>query len=155
MARNEEVMKRYRQVAEKKDKFIRNIGIEITDGDFGYCRGEMKVEEHHKNPLGTVHGGCLYTLADTLGGFAAATYGFGGPTLSGNMYFMRPTLGVEKLICEARVIKNGKRIRVVEAIIYGDKGEEIARCMLEYMDLQKNIIKDETGTLLEEQKISD
>ena len=65
---------------------------------------------------------------------------FEGPTLSGNMYFLRPTMGVKKLTCESRVVKNGKRIRVVEATIYGDNGQEIARSLLEYMDMQREMI---------------
>jgi acyl-coenzyme A thioesterase PaaI-like protein len=56
------------------------------------------------------------------------------------MYFMRPVMGMKKLTCEARVIKNGKRIRVVEVNVYGDHGEEVARCILEYMDTQKNLL---------------
>jgi acyl-coenzyme A thioesterase PaaI-like protein len=49
-------------------------------------------------------------------------------------------MGMKKLTCEARVIKNGKRIRVVEVNVYGDHGEEVARCILEYMDTQKNLL---------------
>ena len=97
-------------------------------------------DDRHLNPLGTVHGGCLYTLADTVAGFAAASCGFEGPTLSGNMYFLRPTMGVKKLTCESRVVKNGKRIRVVEATIYGDNGQEISRSLLEYMDMQREMV---------------
>ena len=44
--------------------------------DEGYCKGELEVTDQHMNPLGTVHGGCLYTLADTVAGFAAASCGF-------------------------------------------------------------------------------
>ena len=138
-----EIIERYIKVNEM-DTFGKDAGIEITDGDIGYCKGEITLDERHLNPLGTVHGGCLYTLADTMSGFAAGSYGSGGgPTMSGNMYFLRPTMGVKKLICEARVIKNGRRIRVVEATIYVDNGEEIARSVMEYMDLQKNLIKEE------------
>lgn len=138
-----EIVEKYKKINDL-DIFGRDAGIEITDGDIGYCRGEICVEERHLNPLGTVHGGCLYTLADTVSGFAAGSCGStAGPTLSGNMYFLRPTMGVNKLICEARVIKNGKRIRVVEATIYGDNGVEIARSVMEYMDMQKNLIKEE------------
>ncbi len=137
-----EIIEKYRKTNES-DPFGNDAGIEITDGDIGYCKGEIVIEDRHMNPLGTVHGGCLYTLADTVSGFAAGSCGSGGPTMSGNMYFLRPTMGVSKLICEARVIKNGKRIRVVEATIYGDNGAEIARSIMEYMDLQKNLIKAE------------
>ena len=116
----------------RSDTFIELIGIKIIEADEGYDR--------HLNPLGTVHGGCLYTLADTVAGFAAASCGFEGPTLSGNMYFLRPTMGVKKLTCESRVVKNGKRIRVVEATIYGDNGQEISRSLLEYMDMQRKMV---------------
>lgn len=135
-----ELLKRAKERTEKNDKFIDLLGIKIVDIDEGYCRGEMVIESKHLNPMGTVHGGCLYALADTIGGFASSTLGMANPTLSGNMYFLRPTLGVNKLICESRVIKNGKRIRVSEVTIYGDNGEEIARCLLEYMDPQRNLL---------------
>lgn len=137
-----ELMMRAKERAESNDKFIELLGVKIVEVDDGYCKGEMVIESKHLNPLGTVHGGCLYTLADTVGGFAAATLGMSGPTLSGNMYFLRPTMGLKRLVCEGRVIKNGKRIRVADTIVYGDNGEEIARCMLEYMDVQKNLVKD-------------
>lgn len=137
-----ELLMRARERAERNDKFIELLGIRIVDIDEGYCKGEMLIESKHLNPLGTVHGGCLYTIADTVGGFAAATLGMAGPTLSGNMYFLRPTMGIKHLTCEGRVIKNGKRIRVAETIIYGDEGTEVARCTLEYMDVQKNIVKE-------------
>ena len=114
----------------RNDKFIELMGIRIVEVDEGYCKGELEVTDQHMNPLGTVHGGCLYTLADTVAGFAAASCGFEGPTLSGNMYFLRPTI----------VVKNGKRIRVVEATIYGDNGQEISRSLLEYMDMQREMV---------------
>ena len=85
----------------RNDKFIELMGIRIVEVDEGYCKGELEVTDQHMNPLGTVHGGCLYTLADTVAGFAAASCGFEGPTLSGNMYFLRPTMGVKKLTCES------------------------------------------------------
>ena len=56
----------------RRDKFIELIGIKIIEADEGYCKAELKVNDRHLNPLGTVHGGCLYTLADTVAGFAAA-----------------------------------------------------------------------------------
>ena len=116
----------------RNDKFIELIGIRIVELDEGYCKGELEVTDQHMNPLGT--------LADTVAGFAAASCGFEGPTLSGNMYFLRPTMGVKKLTCESRVVKNGKRIRVVEATIYGDNGQEISRSLLEYMDMQREMV---------------
>ena len=80
----------------RSDKFIELIGIKIIELNEAIARQNLKWTYRHLNPLGTVHGGCLYTLADTVAGFAAASCGFEGPTLSGNMYFLRPTMGVKK-----------------------------------------------------------
>ncbi len=140
-----ELMKRIGKRVTDNDKFVELVGLTLVDIDEGYCKGELVIENKHTNPLGTIHGGCLYTLADTVGGFAASSMGMPSPTLSGNMYFLRPAMGMKKLTCEAHVIKNGKRVRVVDTVIYGDNGEEVARCLLEYMDVQKNLLKDSDG----------
>lgn len=145
MARNEEVLRLIQEASEKDTKFASLLGLKIIDADVGYCKAEMEVKEIYKNPLGTVHGGCLYTLADTIGGFAAASCGMIGPTVSGSMYFLRPAKDTQRLICEASIMKKGKRIRISEIKIYGDNGEEIARSLIEYMDLQKNLVVNEDG----------
>ncbi len=133
------ILKRLQDETEKNG-FVKLLGIEFTDADEGYCKGEMLMEPRYGNQMGTPHGGTLYALADTVAGMAAASCGLIGPTLSGNMYFLRPLADSKKLICEGRVIKNGKRIRVVEAYVYGDNGVEAARCTFEYMDVGRNLI---------------
>lgn len=141
MVRNKEILEKLQAALELEKDFTALLGAKIVDGDIGYCKAEMDIQQIHMNPIGTVHGGCLYTLADTIGGYAAAVCGMPGPTLSGNMYFLNPTLGVKKLICEAKVVKNGKRIRVVDVVICAENGKEIARSLFEYMDVQKDLIK--------------
>ncbi len=97
----------------KKDRFSGAAGLEILDVGRGYCKGRIRIDERHMNPLSTVHGGVLYTMADTIAGMAAATAGNPGPTVSGDMYFMRPATGCEEIFCEAKVIKRGSHINVV------------------------------------------
>ena len=80
----------------RRDKFIELIGIKIIEADEGYCKAELKVDDRHLNPLGTVHGGCLYTLADTVAGFAAASCGFEGPTLFRQYVFSQTDNGCEE-----------------------------------------------------------
>lgn len=143
-----ENMEEEKDLTVKSDFFSMMLGIKITDASKGYARGELVVEKKHMNPIGTVHGGCLYAMADTVGGYAAASCGMPSPTLSGNMYFLRPTIGVKKLICEARVVKNGKRIRVVELVIRSDKGDEIAHSIFEYMDVQRQLAPEESRSEL-------
>ncbi len=124
-----------------RNGFAMHIGIKATDVDDGYCRAELKVEPHHINPLGSVHGGCLYALADTAGGIAARTKGAGGPTASGSMNFLRSTRNADKLIAEAHVIKSGRSITVSEISIYAND-QEVARGLFEFssfkVPLQEN-----------------
>lgn len=145
---NKEKMQYLKNVEDTEDRFGQLVGLKITKLEDGYCEGELVLEEKHLNPLHTVHGGCLYTLADTVGGMAASACSvkddgsrMPGPTISGNMYFMRPTMGAKKLICKGTVIKDGKRVRVAETNIYSDNGKLVAKCILEYMVSQKDLHK--------------
>lgn len=55
----------------KKDIFAQHLGIKIVEAGEGQARGEMLAEEIHLNSLGIVHGGAIFSLADTT--FAAAS----------------------------------------------------------------------------------
>lgn len=80
----------------RSDKFIELIGIKIIEADEGYCKAELEVDDRHLNPLGTVHGGCLYTLADTVAGFAAASCGFEGSDTFRQYVFSQTDNGCEE-----------------------------------------------------------
>lgn len=124
-----------------RDLFANILGIKILEKLDGFCQVEMPITEKSYNAIGTIHGGCLYTLADIASGIAAGISGEAGPTIQGDMYFLRPIMDTEKLVCDANVIKSGRRIRVVEAEIKDDKGVEVARSIMQYMYLGKNIVK--------------
>ena len=55
--------------------FADNIGLKLTAMSDGHCEGEVPVTPALFNPIGTIHGGVYYTLADTVGGCAARTRG--------------------------------------------------------------------------------
>ena len=128
-------MEQLSNMNEKGTGFRGLTGLRVLSAGDGHCIVELEIEEKHLNPLGTVHGGCLYTLADEAGGIASATAGGVGPTISGDMYFMRSLVGAKHLRAEARLIKAGKRIRVAEVVITDEKGNEACKCVLQYMDL--------------------
>lgn len=110
------------------NEFGRLLGIEILDYSEGYAKASMRVRLEYKNPLGTVHGGCLYALADSVGGTASATYGFITPTVSGDLHFLRPAVDMEKIYAEAKVIKHGKTIGVYDVTIYGEDEKTVLAC---------------------------
>ncbi len=106
--------------------FSRDTGITTLEIREGYARGEIVLEEKHYNPRGSIHGGVLFTLADSIGGAAAASRGRYCTTVSGDIHFLRPAIDSKKLIAEAKEVKAGKNICVYEVMITDETGRELA-----------------------------
>ena len=98
--------------------FIQLLDMRITELSEGYCKGEMPLRPEILNPLGTVHGGCTFALADTIGGSAALTHGNSVVTVDSNIHYLAPACNTEKLIAEAKEIKYGSTIAVYEVNVY-------------------------------------
>ena len=111
----------------EENRFAAQNGIYITHLSKGHAIVEMDVDEDKLNPIGTVHGGCLFTLADTCAGVTVKTYGHPVTTVNADMNFLRPGKNANHLIAESREIKVGKTIAVIEVMIKNEKGSELAR----------------------------
>ena len=48
--------------------FNREVGIVTAAISEGYARVEVEIGPQHVNPIGSVHGGVLFTIADTTAG---------------------------------------------------------------------------------------
>lgn len=105
--------------------YMRNLKIEILDMEQGYVKAKMNVTKEILNPYGSVHGGCLYSLADIVTGVAACTYGFYSSTINGSMDYILPAMNTEYIICESVQIRQGKHVSLYEADLYDDKGQLI------------------------------
>ncbi len=112
--------------------FIQELGIEITDLRDGYARGEMELTPKHGNPIGSAHGGVLFSVADTIGGAAALTAGSYCTTISGNINYLNAAMGCKKLIGEARAIKVGRRVGVYQVQIFDDRSKLICTTTMTY-----------------------
>ena len=55
--------------------YMRMLDMEFLEIRPGYAMGRIRLKQKHLNPYGSVHGGCLYSLADSVAGTAASTYG--------------------------------------------------------------------------------
>lgn len=116
--------------------FSREVNLKIVDVGEGFCVGKVEIEKRHLNPLNTVHGGVFFTLADTVCGIAAASTGYGGPTVQGDMDYMRP-VGGKEIVCTARVLKTGRTLTWVEGVLTDDAGTEVARTKFIYYRLKE------------------
>jgi acyl-CoA thioesterase len=108
-----------------RDKFGTYNGMEVVSVGKGVAVARFEVKDHHKNGLGTVHGGALFTLADLA--FAAATNCGEEITVSINagMSFSKAcTDGV--LTVEAREVARSPKLVNYEAKVCNEAGEIMA-----------------------------
>jgi acyl-CoA thioesterase len=74
------------------------------------------------NPRNIIHGGAMYAVMDQLAGLAACTTGLTCVTINGTIDYLRSAPPESDLLCEAVVVKAGKRVTLCEAKLFcGDK----------------------------------
>jgi acyl-CoA thioesterase len=87
----------------KQDLFAAHAGIELLDVAPGRAVARMPIAPHHKNGLGSVHGGAIFTLADFTFAAAANSHGTVAVAINVSINFMKAvTEGT--LTAEAREI---------------------------------------------------
>src|SRR5215470_17402308 len=94
----------------------RLIGFTLTALQPGQAVIELEATAQHANPMGTLHGGILCDIADAAIGTAYAstlTESETFTTLELKINFLRP-FWTGKLIAEARMVKDGRTIGLVE-----------------------------------------
>lgn len=116
--------------------FATEVGVELVRIDEGYCEAEVVTREELYNPIGGIHGGVMYALADTAGGCASYSYGVMITTLDSSFYYLRPALHCEKLTAKAQVIKRGKRALVCDVIVEDQTGILLAKGTFSYMTIE-------------------
>ena len=124
-----------------RQDFNKLVGFHCIEFGDGYCKGEIVLNQMHTNPIGSIHGGVLFTLADVVGGNAAFSSGRFPTTLSSSMNFLRPVIGCERLIGESREVKNGKNVAVYEVTITDEKDNVIAVATMTYFYLPDHVQK--------------
>ncbi len=104
------------------------IGLEFTKLQKGYSQCALTVNEKLLNPHKVLHGGVIYSMADT--GMGAALYShLNRDELCATveikiMYFSAVKSG--DLICETKVLHKGKRVAILESEITNN-GQSIAK----------------------------
>lgn len=107
-------------------QFSSDNGMRVTEVGEYSCAGELTVTPGSLNPRGIVHGGCMATLMDTVAGVAACTGGMSCVTLNCSISYLRPAENTQKVYCRTRLIKAGRTVVVMEAILTDDNGRELA-----------------------------
>lgn len=138
VSEDEEVL--YQKMADivAHNPFACYIGMELMEITKGYARARIQLKPQFENVYGWMHGGCAFTLADTLAGVAASVYGGHVSTLDASMNYMRPVSDTEYLYCEAKVQRSGHKISVVRTELMDDGGKLLIDGSFTYYHLGKN-----------------
>lgn len=112
-----------------KGTFSDFLTMEVVEYREGYCRSKCTIKQEYLNPLKSVHGGYLFTVADTTAGMASIIIGGKSTvtTIESNMRFLNAALNCDTLYAEATVLKSGKRIVYTEAVVKGEDGTVFAK----------------------------
>ncbi len=95
----------------------------------GRAAFELEASDRHHNPMGTLHGGILCDLADAAMGVAyGAALGEGESftTLELKINFLKP-VRTGRLRADARVLKAGRNVGLVECDVVDESGSLVAR----------------------------
>jgi uncharacterized protein (TIGR00369 family) len=115
------------------------LGFRAVSIEPGLAVFEMEADPaRHANPMGTLHGGVLCTLADSAMGMAyAATLGQGETftTLEVKINFLRPVWR-GTLIATGRVVQAGRSVGLTECDVVDDHGRLVARASSTCMTLR-------------------
>ena len=110
------------QFRDNPDFYARHMGVHTLKIGEGFAQAELEVGKEHFNPVGSVHGGVLFTLADTESGAASASYGDSITTLNASVNFLRAVREPMMLVGTSVVEKRGKKVIVVNTEITDEDG---------------------------------
>jgi uncharacterized protein (TIGR00369 family) len=106
--------------------FAELVGVSVAEVAEGRIVMRMTPAEYHYNPIGTVHGGILATLLDSVMGSAVHTTlpkGRAYTSLEIKVNYVRAVTNESgELSAEGNVVHSGRRSAVAEAKVHDAKG---------------------------------
>ncbi len=108
-----------------RDAFAKYLGIEVVEFSKGAATARLDIQEHHLNSHGTVHGGVIFSLADSV--FAVASNSHEGLAMAINVsisYFKAVKNGTLTAIATEESINQKLATYLVD--ISDDAGNRVA-----------------------------
>tara|TARA_B100000497_G_scaffold32214_1_gene37874 strand:- start:112 stop:495 length:384 start_codon:yes stop_codon:yes gene_type:complete len=104
------------------------LGLSVDSKQSGKSTCSIAFTERLLNPNNVVHGGVIYSMADTgMGGALMSLLGDGQlcATIEIKIMYLKPA-GHHDLVCNTEVIKQGRRVAILESEVFSG-GELIAK----------------------------
>ncbi|MHB8771134.1 MAG: PaaI family thioesterase [Syntrophales bacterium] len=110
----------------RKDLFAGFVGIELIEAGAGRAMARLELQDHHRNGLGVVHGGAIFTLADLAFAAAVNSRGRAAVAIHCSISYLKAAAGGQ-LFAQAEEVSCGPKIAAYTIGITDAAGELIAR----------------------------
>jgi uncharacterized protein (TIGR00369 family) len=118
--------------------FLKFMGMELSDAGEGWVKMKIAFRPEFLQPL-TVHGGAIYSLADSAAAHALMTMILPDQrptTVEQRINFLKAVKD-QDLYCEARIVHLGKTLAYAEATITAEDGTLVAKSAATLMRLDR------------------
>jgi acyl-CoA thioesterase len=108
-----------------QDRYARYLGVEILEWGEGTARARLVLNENHLNSVNTVHGGVLFSLADSV--FSAASNSHGTVAVAIQVcisYFKAASGGT--LFAEAKEVSRNPKLATYLIEVNDESGSLLA-----------------------------
>lgn len=119
----------------KMSPFVKLLGLEIEKLEQGVCFSRLRIKDTLLNKHSVVHGGVIYSMADISMGVAVYSTLKNKEetsTVEIKINYLKPAK-TSILTCEARIVKKGKNIAVLEAEVRSGESDLIAKALGTFM----------------------
>ena len=107
------------------DSFARENGMELVTVSPGRATVSMQVSDRHRNSHGTVHGGALFTLADTAFALASNSHGIPAAAINASISYLTAARD-GTLTAEAEEFTRNPKLASYTVVITDDEERKIA-----------------------------
>lgn len=110
----------------ERDRFSHWLGLKIDEISIGYCKLHYSIREDMLNGFDNVHGGILFSAADSAFAFACNSHGRITVALDVSISFTRPVKAGETLTVEAKEVYLGNKTGVYDIRTTNEEGQLVA-----------------------------
>jgi acyl-CoA thioesterase len=109
----------------ESDTFARDTGIVLISTSPGKARVKMEIFDKHLNSHRTVHGGAIFTLADTAFALASNSHGIPAAAINAHISYMK-SVSSGTLYADAEEFALNPKLATYTVKVLDDNGDSIA-----------------------------
>jgi len=106
----------------KRDRFTAWLGLKVDEVGEGYCRLHYEVKPDMLNGFERIHGGVLFSAADSAFAFACNSHGLITVALDVSITYTRPAIAGDLLYVEAKEIYLGNKTGLYDIRTTNEEG---------------------------------